>query len=106
MYLNENEEEIIGSFMDVATENEGKKMLLKWGNGSQVQGVFDSYIEDETDCDIDEDGYEEFWSFVFKALDLVGEPPIYITEDEFFCIDYRNFPEEIVLENESILRNN
>lgn len=97
MFLNDNEEKIIGTFMINADENEGKKMLLKWKNGSQIQGIYDSYMEDESDYDMDEDGYEEFWSFVFKAIDLVGNPPVFITEDEYFCINYHNFPDEIII---------
>ncbi len=98
MYLNDKEEKIIGSFMNVADELEGKLIILKWEDGSQVQGIYDSYMEDELDCDIDDESYEEFWSFVFKAVDISGEPPIYITEDEYFCIDYRNFPAEILVD--------
>ena len=96
MYLNDKEEKIIGSFMDIADELEGKMLMLKWGDGSQIQGIYDSFIEDETECDIDDENYEEFWSFIFKALDLEGNPPVIITKDEYFCIDYRNFPDEIV----------
>lgn len=102
MYLNDKEGKKIGPFMAVADELEGKTIILKWKNGSQVQGIYDSYIEDELDCDMDDKDYEEFWSFVFKAIDLTGEPPIYITEDEYFCINYRNFPDEIVVDNKKI----
>ena len=98
MYLNDKEEQIIGKFMNIADDNENKKMILKWKNYGVIYGVFDSYIEDESECDMDEEGYEEFWSFVFKAVEVLGNPPVYITEDEFFCVDYRNFPDEIVLE--------
>ncbi len=102
MYLNDKEEKIIGSFMDIADELEGKIVVLKWENGCQVQGIYDSYIEDELDCDMDSEAYEEFWSFVFKATDLIGKPPIYITQDEFFCINYKNFPDEIIVDGKKI----
>ena len=102
MYLNDKEEKIIGSFMNVADELEGKLIILNWKDGSQAQGIYDSYIEDELDCDMDDESYEEFWSFVFKAVDIAGEPPVYITEDEYFCINYRNFPEEIIAEGKKI----
>jgi len=97
MYLNDNEEKIIGLFMDMADNLEGKAITLKWNDGSQVQGIYDSYMEDETDYDIGDEEYEEFWSFVFKAIDMKGEPPIYITEDEYFCINYHNFPDVIMV---------
>ena len=96
MYLNKKEEKIIGAFMELADELEGKMIILKWKDGSYIQAVYDSYIEDESDCDMDDDNYEEFWSFVFKAIDLKGTPPVNITEDEYFCISYHNFPDEIL----------
>lgn len=96
MYLNDKEEKIIGKFMDVADDLEEKMLTLKWNDGSQVLAIYDSYMEDEVDCELDDEEYEEFWSFVFKAIDLVGTPPVYITEDKYFCVDYRNFPNEIL----------
>ncbi|MBQ6998922.1 MAG: hypothetical protein IJN62_03945 [Clostridia bacterium] len=102
MYLNDKEESIIGNFMNVADEYEQKEMILKWENGSQIHGIYDSYMEDETDFDIDDREYQEFWSFVFSVIDLTGDPPVYITEDEFFCVDYRNFPDEIIADGKKI----
>lgn len=102
MYLNKREAEIIGTFMDVEDDFEGKKLILKWNNGSQVTAVYDTYIEDEADCEIEDGNYEEFWSFVFKAIDLIGEPPVYITEDEYFCVNYHNFPDEIIADSKKI----
>ena len=102
MYLNNKEEIVIGKFMNTVDENYGKKMTLKWKDNSQIQGIFDSYIEDDSECDMNEAGYEEFWSFVFKAIDLTGNPPVYITEDEYFCINYKNFPHEIIADGKKI----
>ena len=102
MFLNDNEEKIIGSLMKNADDLEGKVLLLKWNDESLIKGIFDSYIEDESDLDINDADYEEFWSFVFKAIDLKGTPPVFITEDEFFCINYHNFPDEIFIGNQKI----
>ena len=33
MYLNKSEAEIIGTFMDVEDDFEGKKLILKWKSG-------------------------------------------------------------------------
>ena len=96
MYLNDKEGIIIGRFMDKSDEYEGKILTLKWKDGSLIQGIYDSYMEDETDCDLDDKNYEEFWSFIFSAVDLKGEPPVFITEDDFFCINYHNFPDIIM----------
>lgn len=99
MYLNNKEENIIGAFMDSADELEGKSIVLRWKDGSQIKGIYDSYMEDESDYEMDDERYEEFWTFIFKAIDLVGQPPVYITEDEYFCISYHNFPDEILVGN-------
>ena len=97
-YLNENEKKIIGRFIESSDTNEGKRMLLNWADGSQIHGIYDSFIEDENDYDLDEDGYEEFWSFVFEVIDTKGNPPVYITEDNYFLINYHNFPDEILVD--------
>ena len=102
MYLNDREEKIIGHFFEIADEYEGKMLTLKWNDGSMVQGIYDSFMEDELDCEMEEDGYEEFWSFIFKAVNFSGKPPVYITDDKYFCIDYRNFPDVIMAGKEKI----
>ncbi len=57
-----------------------------------------TYIEDENNFDIKSDKYEEFWSFVFKATKVIGNPPIYVTEDEYFMKNHHNFPNEILVD--------
>ncbi len=94
-FWNENEEKIIGTFINNIDSYEEQELILKWEDGSEVRATFDSYIEDESDCDIDEEGYEEFWSFVFKGVSILGEPPICVTEDDYFMVNYLNFPKEI-----------
>lgn len=103
MYFNNKEEAIIAPFMNIADEYEGKILTLKWENGSKITAVYDTYIEDESDYELDDDNYEEYWTFVFKALDMTGKPPVYITDDEYFCINYHNFPAEIFAENKNII---
>ena len=46
LYLNENEEKIIGNFMDREEEFENKELILKWKDGSQIIAKYDSFIED------------------------------------------------------------
>lgn len=102
MYLNNKEEKIIGSFMTIADEVEGETVILKWEDGSEVKGIYDSYIEDENDLELDDEKYEEFWSFVFEVVEVSGEPPVYITEDDYFCVNYHNFPEKIMVNGKDI----
>lgn len=101
-FLNEKEEKVIGKFLNSINSIQGKELNLIWDNGSQVHALYDSYIEDEADFEIDEDGYEEFWSFVFKVIKADNNAPIEITEDNYFLINYRNFPEEIIANGEKV----
>lgn len=102
MYLNHKEEKIIGKFFEISDEFENLTLILKWNEYSQITAIYDSYIEDESDCDMDDVQYEEFWSFVFKAIDVFGVPPVCITEDNCFLINYHNFPDEIIADGKKI----
>lgn len=101
-FLNEKEEEVIGKFLSSINGIQGKELKLVWNDGSQVCALYDSYIEDESDYEIDEDGYEEFWSFVFKVVRADTNAPIEVTEDDYFLINYRNFPKEIIIDGKKI----
>lgn len=102
MYLNEKEEKIIGQFINVADEYMDEILLLKWTDGSCVYAKYDSPFEDSVDLPPGEQGYEEFWSLIFKALSRKGNPPIHISEHNLFLIDYRNFPNEILANGKKI----
>ncbi len=103
LYLNDREQAVIGRFMTIANDMEETRMLLRWRDGSWILGIYDSIMEDENDFELEDERYEEFWSFIFRALDLSGDPPVYITEDEYFCISYHNFPEEMLVDGKDIL---
>ena len=81
LYLNDREQAVIGRFMTIANDMEETRMLLRWRDGSWILGIYDSIMEDENDFELEDERYEEFWSFIFRALDLSGDPPVYITED-------------------------
>ncbi len=102
MYLNGKEEKIIGKCIEIIDNYFQKEMKLSWADGSIVYGIYDTYIEDENDFDIKSDKYEEFWSFVFKATKVIGNPPICVTEDEYFMVNYHNFPNEILVDGTRI----
>lgn len=102
IYLNEKEEKTIGRFFAVEEKYVGEILALIWSNGSQAVAKYDSYIEDENDCEMEENDYEEFTSFIFSNVNTVGNPPIDVTEDGFFCISYQNFPKDILYHGEKI----
>lgn len=102
MFLNDKEEKVIGKFMTCSDEYEQKPMILKWGNKTVVKAIYDSYIEDEADCEMDDSDYEEFWSFIFKVVDVSDKPPVFVTEDRYFCVNYHNFPDEIICDGKKI----
>ena len=102
LYLNENEEKIIHKFMAIEGEYAHKTLTLVWSDGSKTTAKYDSFIEDESDFELDDEDYEEFWSFVFEIIEVFGEPPIEISDDGYFLVNYHNFPAEILVNGEKI----
>lgn len=102
MYFTEKEKTIIETFYGNLDHFDKREMLLKWNDGSRILAGFDTCFEDDNGLELDDAEYEEYISFVFKKLQTVGEPPVFITEDEYFCIDYRNFPDEIIADEKKI----
>lgn len=102
MYFTDKEEKIIRTFyknLKLCGENE---LLLKWDEDNFITALFDTCFDDDNDYEMDEEGYEEFTSFAFSAISISGQPPVYVTEDDGFLIDYRNFPKEILLDGKKI----
>lgn len=102
MFLNENEEAVIGTFLSSADEYYDEEMELYWEDGSKITASFVSYYEDSNDKKKGEEGYEEYTTFVFDVIDVVGEPPVFISEQDGFCMNYHNFPSEITLDGKRI----
>ena len=102
IYLNENEEKVIGKFLETENKYENKELVLVWSDGSQAVAKYDSFIEDESDCELEDENYEEFTSFIFIMINMTGNPPVEVSKDGFFLISYHNFPKEILLNEEKI----
>lgn len=102
LYLNKNEEKIIGVFIDVEDRYVQTNLILVWMDGSKIIAKYDSFIEDENGLELDDENYEEFWSFVFEKIAIYGNPPIEVTEDNYFTINYHNFPKDILSNGEKI----
>lgn len=102
LFLNKNEEKIIKTFMLNQADLEDAVMVLKWADGSRVVAKYDYILEDENEYEIEDENYEEFWSFAFKALRVSGTPPICITQHNYFLISYRNFPDEIIADGQKV----
>lgn len=102
MYFSEKEEKTIKVFYNNISEYEEKIMILRWNKGGQVMATFDTCFENDNEHEMGVFEYEEYTSFVFRVIQVLGNPPIYITEDEYFCIDYRNFPDEIIVDGKKI----
>ena len=100
--LNKTEERIISTFLSNLDDFERETMTLVWNDESKVVALFDTCFEDDNEYDMGDELYEEFISFAFTALTLDGEPPIYITEDSGFIINYHNFPDEIFVDGKKI----
>ena len=102
LYLNQREEKIIGNFMLNGDMYSNSVMLLKWDDGSTAVAKYCFLVDDENDCDMSDANYEEFWSFVFEAIQLHGHPPICVTKHNLFEINYHNFPDKIIADGKKI----
>ncbi len=100
MYLNDKEEALIDVFMGNLDEYERLPMILKWKRGGQALVRLDTCFEDEDDDEQAPD-FEEYVSFIFEALSIDGNPPIDIY-DNYFIVNYRNFPNEILVDGRKI----
>ena len=77
-------------------------MKLLWEHGGEIVARFDTCFEDENEYEENHVEYEEFTTFVFEVICVSGQPPVLITEDNFFCVNYHNFPDEITVGDEKI----
>lgn len=97
MFLNEKEGTIIGNFLKNLDKFDIEEMTLVWSEGETITARFDTCFEDENEFEENETDYEEFTTFVFEAICISGNPPVFITEDKFFCVNYHNFPDKIMV---------
>jgi len=97
MYYSDEERKITQAFYRNLDRFEAEKMTLAWESGT-ITAHFDTCFDDFNDDNED----EEYTSFVFKVIDVSGEPPVFITKDNFFCVNYHNFPDAIMVEGKKI----
>lgn len=104
LYLNDEEEKVIGAFMEIESNFANKILRLIWNDGIEVVAKYDSFIEDENENNFDSEEYEEYWSFVFLSTTPSIGAPIDLSDDGFFTINYLNFPETILYGDEVIYK--
>lgn len=98
MYFAKQEQPIIETFYKNLSNITTKDVLeLKWKTGS-IKAIFDTCFDDFDE----ESESDEYTSFIFKVLSFEGKPPVQISDEKSFVINYHNFPESIVLEGEVI----
>lgn len=98
MYYSKNEQNIIeGFYKNLDSIKENDTLLLVWEN-SEVTAMFDTCFDDYDE----NDETNEYNSFVFKAVRIVGNPPIDIADNSYFIVNYHNFPDKIFL-NEKLI---
>jgi len=102
VYFTEREREIIRTFYVNLDLYDRETMTLKWSNGSVIIAKFDTCFDDDNELEPGEDGYEDFNSFVFEVINVFGNPPVYISKDKLCLINYKNFPDEILVGNKKI----
>ena len=124
IYLNENEKKHIEKFIMIADDYKCKEMILKWDDGNKIVAIYKDFIDDkenmlllwengssvlakldtcfEDENDYENEKHEEFWSFSFTAILIFKKPPVFISENNGFLINYHNFPKEILVDGVKI----
>ena len=102
MFLNEKEGTVIGKFLKNLDKYDTEEMTLVWSGDATLTAKFDTCFEDENEFEETDTRYEEFTTFVFEAICISGNPPVFITKDNFFCVNYQNFPDKIMIEQQKI----
>ncbi len=102
MYFSKKEKEIIRTFYRHLDTCDMHTMYLTWNRVGAVTAVFDTCFENDNALDMDDKDYEEFISFIFKAIKVSGTPPIHVSEDGYFLLNYHNFPDEIFVDGKKI----
>ncbi len=102
IYWNKKEEAIIGKFLACEHNHIDKCLLLNWYGKGSVLAEYDMLMEDENDFEMDDERYEEFWSFAFHGIQIKGKPPISVNHQKNFLINYHNFPDEILVDGKKI----
>lgn len=101
-FLNDREEAIIADFYRNIKSHRADKLTLVWNGFGVADAVFYSCFEDDNDLEDDDENYEEFVTFVFKATHIRGNLPVKTDENGYFWINYRTFPDEIIADNKKI----
>ena len=88
--LNEYEKQIVGDFYTQLPIVQNKQLKLLWDN-CEIIAIFDTCFDDYNQNDED----DEYTSFAFQLVSIIGNPPIEISKDNYFIINYHNFPNKI-----------
>ena len=73
MWLNPNEEKIIGPFYNFVFDNENKLIELELNDGATVVVEFFSEAESDNDLEPDDKGYEEFREISLKITKILKD---------------------------------
>ena len=114
MYLCKNEEKIIDSFCSYIADiycnynshrnkskNNKEVFFLRWANGTQIFATFNTTDEDDNGLEINEKGYEEYYSFIMDIINVVNFSPLdgfdskWVKKGGSIDFNYHNFPDEI-----------
>ena len=101
MYFSKNEKDIISTFYRNLSKIEATNLTLTWSTGSIV-ATFDTCFDDDNGNEIGSPEYDSFVSFAFQAIQITGNPPVFVTDDDMFLIDYRNFPSDIFANDKKV----
>lgn len=93
MFLNGNEEKLMGTLMDFDRKHQGVVYSIQYTDGTEIKAIYDTDFESDNGLDLDEEGYEEYWGVAFELKEIVKEGnSVPCKVGELFEVNYKNFP--------------
>lgn len=98
MFFSAQEDKIMRPFAEKLDAHLGSPIKMKLQDGTELIVSFDTCYESDNDLEMDEEGYEEYFSYVFmieKVLSVSKENAEKYKENTLFELNYHTIPLEM-----------
>lgn len=98
MFFSELESKLMGEFQGKLDAHPKSLIKMKLQDGTELIASFDTCYESDNGLEMDEQGYEEFFCYLFKVIKILSASKESVTaypEGTFFEINYHTLPIEM-----------
>lgn len=98
MFFSELESKLMGEFQGELDAHPKSLIKMKLQDGTELIASFDTCYESDNDLEMDDEGYEEFYSYVFeiiKVLSVKEEDSDKYRTHSLFEVNYHTLPIEM-----------